>query len=89
MTPRAFAVSASGGWTWAEEGEDPDGRALATCSAKSKEPCRLYSVDDYVVWHDERIDRAEKASATAALMPAPNPMAESDPTTSVGSTTAR
>jgi dienelactone hydrolase len=89
MTPRAFAVSASGGWTWAEEGEDPDGRALATCSAKSKEPCRLYSVDDYVVWHDERIDRAEKAAATAALMPAPNPTAESDPTTSVGSTTAR
>jgi hypothetical protein len=82
-------VSASGGWTWAEEGEDPDGRALATCSAKSKEPCRLYSVDDYVVWHDERIDGAEKAAATASLMPVPSPTAESDPTTSVGSTTAR
>ncbi len=89
LTPRAFAVSASGGWTWAEEGEDPDGRALATCSAKSKEPCRLYSVDDYVVWHDERIDGAGKAAATASLMPVPNPMAESDPTTSMGSTTAR
>ncbi|WP_417921614.1 hypothetical protein, partial [Christiangramia marina] len=50
MTPRAFAVSPSGAWTWAEEGEDPDGRALATCTAKSTEPCRLYSVDDYVVW---------------------------------------
>ncbi|MEW7849403.1 CocE/NonD family hydrolase [Massilia aurea] len=89
MTPRAFAVSASGGWTWAEEGEDPDGRALATCSAKSREPCRLYSVDDYVVWHDERIDQAEKAAATASVTPAPTPTAESDPTTSVGSTTAR
>ena len=89
MTPRAFAVSASGGWTWAEEGEDPDGRALATCSAKSTEPCRLYSVDDYVVWHDERIDGAGKAAATASLTPAPNPLAESAPTTSVGSTTAR
>jgi len=91
MTPRAFAVSASGGWTWAEEGEDPDGRALATCSAKSREPCRLYSVDDYVVWHDERIDAAEKAAATASVTPAPapTPTAESYPTTSVGSTTAR
>lgn len=89
LTPRAFAVSASGGWTWAEEGEDPDGRALATCSAKSREPCRLYSVDDYVVWHDERIDGAGKAAATASVMAAPNPLAESDPTTSVGSTTAR
>ena len=89
MTPRAFAVSSTGGWTWAEEGEDPDGRALATCSAKSKAPCRLYSVDDYVVWHDERIDGAEKAAVTASVTPAPGAPAESDPTTSVGSTTAR
>ena len=50
MTPRAFAVSPSGAWCWAEEGEDPDIRALTTCSGKSKQPCHLYSVDDYVVW---------------------------------------
>ena len=92
LTPRAFAVSPSGAWTWAEEGEDPDGRALSTCSAKSKEPCRLYSIDDYVVWNDERLDAAEKASATAALSPAPSApaAATSTPTTtSVGSTTVR
>jgi len=93
MTPRAFAVSPSGGWTWAEEGEDPDGRALATCSAKSKDPCRLYSVDDYVVWNGERIDQAEKAAATASNAPVPGQTPAtaqaSDPTTSVGSTTAR
>jgi hypothetical protein len=86
MTPRAFAVSPSGAWTWAEEGEDPDGRAVATCSAKSTEPCRLYSVDDYVVWTGERIDAAEKASATAAVTP-PVAAPGSTPTTSVGSTT--
>lgn len=100
LTPRAFAVSPSGAWTWAEEGEDPDGRALATCSAKSKEPCRLYSVDDYVVWNDSRLDQAEKASATAALTPVPPApaaltaaaapaAAAGAPTTSVGSTTVR
>jgi dienelactone hydrolase len=50
MTPRAFAVSPTGAWCWAEEGEDPDTRALATCASKSKQPCQLYSVDDYVVW---------------------------------------
>ena len=50
MTPRAFAVSPSGAWCWAEEGEDPDTRALATCAEKSDQPCQLYSVDDYVVW---------------------------------------
>lgn len=86
MTPRAFAVSPSGAWTWAEEGEDPDGRALATCSAKSTEPCRLYSVDDYVVWTGERIDAAEKAAATASVTPPPAPSPTSTPTTSLGST---
>ena len=50
MTPRAFALSASGAWGWAEEGEDPDQRALAACQIKSSQPCRLYSIDDYVVW---------------------------------------
>ena len=87
MTPRAFAVSSSGAWTWAEEGEDPGGRAVATCSAKSKEPCRLYSVDDYVVWNDARLDQAEKAAVTASVAPAPAAPATSAPTTSVGSTT--
>lgn len=50
MTPRAFAVSPTGDWCWAEEGEDPDARALETCGKKSNQPCKLYSVDDYVVW---------------------------------------
>jgi dienelactone hydrolase len=67
MTPRAFAVSASGSWTWAEEGEDPEARALATCSSKSSKPCRLYSVDSSVVWNP---DLAEKAAVTASNTPA-------------------
>ncbi len=66
MTPRAFAVSPSGAWTWAEEGEAPEARALATCSAKSSQPCKLYSVDDYVVWNGERIDAAERATMMAS-----------------------
>lgn len=49
-TPRAFAVSASGAWGWAEEGESPDVRALASCQRGSSAPCRLYSVDESVVW---------------------------------------
>ena len=68
MTPRAFAVSPSGAWCWAEDGEDPDARALATCSAKSDKPCRLYSVDEHVVWNP---DLAEKAAVTASNTPAP------------------
>jgi len=50
--PRAFAVSASGSWGWAEEGESPDMRALAACQAASKAPCKLYTVDNNVVWPD-------------------------------------
>jgi hypothetical protein len=52
-TPRAFAVSASGAWSWAEEGEDPAGRVLKACQANSQQPCRLYAVDDYVVWNND------------------------------------
>jgi dienelactone hydrolase len=48
--PRAFAVSPTGAWGWAEEGEDPPGSALAACQTRSQQPCQLYSVDDYVVW---------------------------------------
>jgi len=69
MTPRAFAVSPSGAWCWAEEGEAPEARALATCSAKSDKPCRLYSVDEHVVWNP---DLAEKAAVTASNTPAPS-----------------
>ena len=48
--PRAFALSASGAWGWAEEGESPDVRALASCQRSSSLPCQLYSVDESVVW---------------------------------------
>ncbi|MGZ8340516.1 MAG: alpha/beta hydrolase family protein [Telluria sp.] len=54
MTPRAFAVSPSGAWCWAEEGEAPENRALAACAKSSGQKCKLYSVDDYVVWEGER-----------------------------------
>jgi dienelactone hydrolase len=73
LTPRAFAVSPSGSWCWAEEGEDPESRALATCSAKSDKPCRLYSVDEHVVWNP---DLAEKAAVTASNTPAQSPAAD-------------
>ena len=48
--PRAFAVSTSGGWSWAEDGDDPAERVLASCRRSSGEACRLYAIDDDVVW---------------------------------------
>jgi dienelactone hydrolase len=48
--PRAFAVAPSGAWGFAEGGDDPLGRALTICNRNGKGECRLYSVDDQVVW---------------------------------------
>jgi dienelactone hydrolase len=56
MAPRAFALSPNGAWCWAEEGEDPDARALAACEKKAGQPCRLYSVDDNIVWRADPSD---------------------------------
>lgn len=49
-TPRAFALSPSGAWSWTEDGDDPAERALANCEKNSRLPCKLYAVDNYVVW---------------------------------------
>ncbi len=48
--PRAFALSSSGAWSWAEEGDDPSDRALAGCQKNSSTICKLYSIDHDVVW---------------------------------------
>lgn len=47
--PRAFVISASGRWAWAEMGDDPLKRALDICRKNSAMECRLYAVDDQVV----------------------------------------
>jgi dienelactone hydrolase len=49
---RAFAVSDSGAWSWAEGGDDPMSVAVANCQKQSSDPCRLYAVNDAVVWKD-------------------------------------
>jgi dienelactone hydrolase len=48
--PRAFAIAPNGAWGWSEGGDDPPRRALVNCNRHAKGDCRLYSVDDYVVW---------------------------------------
>ena len=74
-TPRAFAVSPSGAWSWAEEGEDTVGRVLSACQANSRQPCRLYAVDDYVVYTDDAATPANLATGT----PVENRQAQVDP----------
>jgi hypothetical protein len=47
--PRAFAIGSPSAWAFASGG-DVITRALANC-AKHATDCRLYAVDDAVVWH--------------------------------------
>ena len=49
---RAFAVSSEGAWSWAEGGDDPMALALDNCSKQGAGSCRLYAVNDRVVWND-------------------------------------
>ena len=49
--PRAFALSPTGAWGFAHEGDDPQARALGFCNAHAPQrDCRLYAVDETVVW---------------------------------------
>jgi dienelactone hydrolase len=48
--PRAFALAPNGAWGWAEMGDDPLKRALDNCNRSGQGQCKLYAVDDNVVW---------------------------------------
>lgn len=62
--PRAFAMSDSGAWSWAEDGDDPSSRAMAACQKNSKTPCRLYSIDQDVVWQSPGSNQPVVAAAS-------------------------
>ena len=53
-TPRAFAIAPNGAYGWATQGDDPLKNALESCNKYVKETCKLYVVDDFVVWPTNR-----------------------------------
>ncbi|WP_408734486.1 dienelactone hydrolase family protein [Paraburkholderia bannensis] len=59
---RAFAVSDSGAWSWAEGGDNPMDVAVANCQKHSSDPCRLYAVNGNVVWANENATTAQADS---------------------------
>lgn len=61
-TPRAFALSNSGEWSWAEEGDDPVERVLTACQQSSGATCQLYAVDKDVVWNEKNSAPSLQAS---------------------------
>jgi dienelactone hydrolase len=50
QSPRAFAIAPNGVWAWAEMGDDPLKRAIDSCNRNGQGQCKLYAVDDQVVW---------------------------------------
>ena len=49
--PRAFAISPDARCGYAYGGEDPKKRAIDSCQRLAKEACRLYAVDNSIVWN--------------------------------------
>jgi hypothetical protein len=51
-SPRAFAIAPSGGaWAWNSSlVPDASWQALTRCAERAQQQCRLYAVDDIVVW---------------------------------------
>lgn len=50
--PRAFVIAPNGSWSASAQGKDPVASALQACGKAIKE-CRVYAVDDAVVWAQE------------------------------------
>jgi dienelactone hydrolase len=68
--PRAFAMSPTGAWSWAEDGDDPAEQALMNCQKNSTQPCKLYAIDNSVVWADEAVMPTGTALANNGAAPA-------------------
>jgi dienelactone hydrolase len=52
--PRAFALGPTGAWSWRSGVADAMAQVIERCSKSSKAgPCKLYAVDDRVVWTQE------------------------------------
>lgn len=70
-TPRAFALAPNGSWAsaWglkpldASAPTDPAERALRNCSRNSSAPCKLYAVNNAVVWVKEAAENLRASTA--------------------------
>jgi dienelactone hydrolase len=49
-SPKAFALNSEGRYGWSNGHWDSPSRALSFCNKGAKSQCRLYAVDDDVVW---------------------------------------
>ena len=66
---RAFAISDSGAWSWAEGGDNPMAVAIANCEKHSGDACHLYAVNSTVVWSNDAAVTAQN-DTSAGVVPA-------------------
>jgi hypothetical protein len=69
---RAFAVSDSGAWSWAEGGDNPMAVAISNCEKHSADPCRLYAVNNTVVWNNGGTQTAQTGDSDTTRATADN-----------------
>ncbi|WP_042260899.1 dienelactone hydrolase family protein [Paraburkholderia heleia] len=69
---RAFAVSDSGAWSWAEGGDNPMAVAISNCEKHSADPCRLYAVNNTVVWNNGGTQTAQTGDSDPTRATADN-----------------
>jgi hypothetical protein len=75
--PRAFAIAPNSYYytAWgthpqnATDPADPKERALSGCERAAKVPCKLYAVDDHVVWDGEPVSSRTAADAAGGYEP--------------------
>lgn len=72
---RAFAVSDEGAWSWAEGGDDPMALALDNCAKQDAGSCRLYAVNDRVVWNTSASQTADNDTGHGGDAPATHALA--------------
>jgi dienelactone hydrolase len=72
--PKAFVIAPDGAWSLAAQGEDPIAQAMQGCQLRHQQ-CRLYAVDDQVVWssgHGSCTGKPSEPTCVVSAKHAPN-----------------
>jgi dienelactone hydrolase len=67
--PRAFVIGWNGSCAYAAAQQDVMAKSLAHCVKFAKRACKLYAVNDEVVWKPPASRRRARAAGTAATVP--------------------
>jgi hypothetical protein len=78
MPYKAFAISSDGHCGWKSSNTDATSQALATCKSKTTQTCRIYAINNTVVWVNDVSDANLVSPARSSITPTPIPMPSSN-----------